>query len=145
MSDGTDSANQYPRDTSSASMRAMGVIIALPGEIAESLLDDDLAVRPLASRAEPIVVAAVVEMVGTLANLVTIAVAVPQVREMVERSLKWVSGKGSSEHRKGAADALTVQLSSGVTYTLTLDASDTQITDLVTKIISATAADSKGN
>jgi hypothetical protein len=48
----------------------VSVTIALPGEVAESLLEDDLAARPMNRRAEPTVVAATLEVVGLAANLV---------------------------------------------------------------------------
>jgi hypothetical protein len=62
-------------------------------------------------------VAASIEVVGAMANLVTIAVAVPQVREMLQRTFRWAS---RYHEFKDDADevVVTIRFSSGVTKTL---------------------------
>lgn len=90
------------------------------------MLADDSAVRPLNRRAEPIMVAATVEVVGAVANLVTIAVAVPQVRELVRRTIRWALRR--QEVTKSADEVVvTIRFASGTERTVPLNLEDAQI------------------
>jgi hypothetical protein len=99
----------------------VSILVSLPAEIADSLVADEVAVRALHSRAEPAVVAAVIEVLGATANLVTIAVAVPQVREILLRSISWASG--DTRHAKHSGDQIVkIELANGESVTLTVNA-----------------------
>lgn len=112
----------------------MGVVLAVPAEVAESLLSDHLAVRPLRGRAEPEVVAATFEVIGAVANMVTIAVAVPQVRESLKRSLRWALRRTADAPMQEAPIMIRIHLTSGATRTLTLHADDAEIRIMVNEI-----------
>ena len=118
----------------------VGVNIAVPAEVAQSLISDDLAVRPLKNRAEPALVAATIEVVGAVANLVTIAVALPQVREGLRRCIRWARRKAPTATQSGNdhALAITIRLPSGATQTLRLGATDAEV-DVVVKEITESA------
>lgn len=98
----------------------VSILVALPAEIADSLLSDDVAVRALRGKAEPAVVAAVIEVIGATANLVTIAVAVPQIREVLARTIKWASDDARRANNSGD-QAVKIVLANGESVTLTVN------------------------
>jgi hypothetical protein len=115
----------------------MGVRVAVPEDLAASLLKDGLAVRPLDSRSEAGQVAtAVVEIVGAAANLVTIVVAVPAVREMLKRSVRPQISQGPATMADPAiVPAVTVQFSGGEARPLRADAPESELESLAREMV----------
>ena len=111
----------------------MRIIVKAPRDVADSLLLDGLAVRPLARRAEPATVGIVIEALSAAANLVTIAVAVPQVRELILRTVRWVARRPGNE--EPASSTVIVRLLSDPPRTIVIKGENDMEIDRVVKAI----------
>jgi hypothetical protein len=78
-------------------------------------------------------VAATVEVVGAVANLVTIAVAVPQVRELVRRTIRWALRRPEVTNSADEV-VVTIRFPSGTEKTVPLNADSAQV-EVVAKAI----------
>jgi hypothetical protein len=121
----------------------VSVVIAVPAEVAESLLNDDLAGRPLKRRGEPTVIAATLEVVGLAANLVTVVVAVPQVRDMIRRTIRWALRRPEVK-QEAEQVVLTIRFPSGIAKTIPLNADSAQIEVLAKEIEAESEAKKSG-
>ncbi len=88
-------------------------------EIAEELIGDGVAVRPIATRGAPLaeVLTVAVDSLNSAAALVTIALGVPTIRKLVDALLR----------RRGGAEPEQITMSisrAGETRTISLDRDD---------------------
>jgi hypothetical protein len=93
--------------------------IEVPAEIAEELLSDGLAVRPIATRGAPLaeVLTVAVDSLNSAAALVTIAVGAPSIRKLVGSALR--------RRAEGESERITMSINrDGETRTISLGRSD---------------------
>jgi hypothetical protein len=86
------------------------ITISLPNPLAESLVDEGLAVRPLRSRAEPVAVTATLEVIGALANLTAIAASSTSIGDLSRRIVSWLRHEAPPNQTSSPSAVLTLRI-----------------------------------
>jgi hypothetical protein len=89
---------------------AMDVTIELPAEIAQELLDDDVAVKPVGSRSAAMTAQVLVEGVGVGANVATVLVAVAELPQIARRIVRWFQRHPDSGATDGSDTGTTIKI-----------------------------------
>src|SRR5690348_3250775 len=108
----------------------MSVVMSVPSDVAEDLFAHDLAARALKSRGEPAAISAVIEVVGVAANLVTIVVAVPEVREVLQRGLGWALRR-SPRTCDNETSVIRVRVANGTEKILSSSSTDEELRQII--------------
>jgi hypothetical protein len=112
----------------------MDITVRAPREVAESLIAEGRAERLLSSKADPTTVGIIIEALGAAANLVTIAVAVPDVRELLVRAVRWITRQPSNKEARPSS-VVIVRILSDPPRTITIETEDSTQVDQVVKAL----------